>query len=366
MIPDSLASYFSNQTLLTIILASFITWGVYFVFQPALSQKETHLDNDLVIEEEISIQQQQPFKDSCNEHLLSLIIPAYNEELRLPPMLLSTIGHLKTSKDEIVGLCNDIIIHDPNESSFNSVPFEIVIVNDGSKDTTIDAVINILKKNFSNNKNLNDLLSIRLLTLKQNCGKGAAVKVGMLHSKGRICLMVDADDATNFQPSLIKLLQEMKTMKKNNKVQPISSNNYEHGLIVFGSRAHLQEDSKAKRSFVRTILMVAFHFFVKTLCSTMIHDTQCGFKLFTKDAAKVLFQNLHLTQWAFDTELVVIAERIGIPIAEVGVEWKEVGGSKLATSKMALLISSVEMLRDMLCVKIMYTVGLWRLKTSCN
>ena len=179
----------------------------------------------------------------------------------------------------------------------------------------------------------------------------------MLESSGSLCLMVDADDATNFLPSLLSLLSQMKQMAKSTK------NKHNSQLVVFGSRAHLQHDSKAKRSFVRTLLMVAFHFFVETLCSTLIHDTQCGFKLFTRDAALPLFHNLHLTRWAFDTEVVVMAQKMNIPIAEVGVEWKEVDGSKLASTKLNLLISSVEMLRDMLCVKVMYSLGLWRLES---
>jgi len=131
---------------------------------------------------------------------------------------------------------------------------------------------------------------------------------------------------------------------------------------VFGSRAHMEQESKAVRSAVRTFLMNAFHFFVKTLCSSKIHDTQCGFKLFTRSAAITLFSNLHLRRWAFDTELVAMAEMLNMSIAEVGVNWHEVDGSKLDTSKIALALVSLGMLRDMICVRSCYTLGLWRLR----
>ena len=138
-------------------------------------------------------------------------------------------------------------------------------------------------------------------------------------------------------------------------------------LSVYGSRAHLQQQESQKeknvqRSLIRIILMHGFHFFVRTLCSSHIQDTQCGFKLFTQPAAQVLFQNLHLHRWAFDIELVVMSELLGLPVEEVGVQWQEIEGSKLATSKMALIRASVDMLRDMICVRLCYSLGIWKIQ----
>ncbi len=372
--------YADTTTFIITVLLPLITWLMYFVFQPAISQRKQKYDKSIVIEERLFLHEKTGNEGGGkSKHLLSLVIPAYNEELRLPPMLLSTINKLKSSRQEIMKLCNDI--HESISQSTSrdqtiggqiETPFEIIIVNDGSKDETLSRVRNVLHSNFGNNLERDlDGITIHLLSLKKNCGKGAAVRAGMLHSSGSLCLMVDADDATNFLPSLLSLLTEMKQMTtpisigetQKEKSSMIPKNNKKSQLSVFGSRAHLQDDSKAKRSFVRTVLMIAFHFFVETLCSTLIRDTQCGFKLFTRDAALILFQNLHLTRWAFDTELVVIAQKMNIPIAEVGVEWQEVDGSKLASTKLNLLISSIEMLRDMLCVKIMYMLRLWRLKS---
>lgn len=350
---DTLWIAINIKTAIALVITLFTICITAFIFHPALSQRTKQLDSqNIVIEENLNLQNKRETdgkvqSDKCT-YALSLVIPSYNEETRLPPTLASILKHLLSSKEEIIQLCQTII------GPVTSKAFEIIIVNDGSKDNTVKAVKNLLHNELNTAINL-DGISIRLLTLTKNYGKGAAVKIGMLHTNGKLCLMLDADNATDFQPSLLKLLQQMKLMKDHN-----NNNN----IAVFGSRAHLQEESKAKRSFVRSLLMVAFHFFVKTLCSNLIHDTQCGFKLFTQEAAFVLFQNLHLTRWAFDTEVVVMAERLGIPIAEVGVKWEEVDGSKLATSKLALLIASVEMLRDMLCVNIMYSLGLWRLRRT--
>jgi len=169
----------------------------------------------------------------------------------------------------------------------------------------------------------------------------------MLHASAHFCLMADADGATNISSGLPKLLQTIYGKKT---------------PIVFGSRAHLQEKSQATRSASRTFLMYAFHFFVKVLCSRHINDTQCGFKLFTFSAKESLFNNLHLTRWAFDTELVVIIEKLNLKIVEVGVEWEEIEGSKIGDgTKLGLALTSLRMLRDMICVRCCYSLGIWKL-----
>jgi dolichyl-phosphate beta-glucosyltransferase len=92
-----------------------------------------------------------------------------------------------------------------------------------------------------------------------------------------------------------------------------------------------------------------------------VHDTQCGFKLFTKDAARTLFATLHLERWAFDIEIIFVAEALGYPIMEQGVNWREVDGSKLIQSKLDVVRTSLVMARDMLCVRMCYLLGIWTL-----
>jgi dolichyl-phosphate beta-glucosyltransferase len=79
----------------------------------------------------------------------------------------------------------------------------------------------------------------------------------------------------------------------------------------------MEGESVANRAFYRTVLMHGFHFLVTILCTNQIKDTQCGFKLFTRDTAQLLFSNLHLERWAFDIELIYIAEMFKVPLAEV-------------------------------------------------
>lgn len=105
--------------------------------------------------------------------------------------------------------------------------------------------------------------------------------------------------------------------------------------------------------------MRAFHLFVSILVSSSIRDTQCGFKLFTKDAAKAVFGQLHLRRWAFDTEVVLLCDKQKIHLMEVPVPWQEIDGSKLNTSKLALAIVCLTMLRDMVCVRICYALSIW-------
>ena len=289
--------------------------------------------------------------------LLSLIIPAYNEEERLPLMLSHTIQCLVQYRTEIIQLCQQVISLDNINPVGDSI--EIVIVNDGSKDDTVSCtqrmVQAMIKKDLAT---FPGILSIRFINLTHNRGKGAAVQVGMLKSHGNLCLMLDADGATDFATGIMTLLQKMIFMSSSQNLYPTKV-----GLSVFGSRAHLQENKEGgqhiQRSLVRVILMKAFHFFVKTLCSSKIKDTQCGFKLFTRSAAQTLFQNLHLRRWAFDIELVVMSELLDLPVEEVSVTWHEVEGSKLATSKVALIRASLDMLRDMICVRLCYSLGIW-------
>ena len=140
--------------------------------------------------------------------------------------------------------------------------------------------------------------TVKIVSMHKNVGKGGAVKVGTLQSVGQLCLMVDADGATDISDGLPKVLNSMKDLVGNNiKNCTARRTTILPPAAVFGSRAHLEEESSAKRSKIRTILMHSFHFFVKLLCSPRIKDTQCGFKLFTHSAVVLLFTNLHLRRW---------------------------------------------------------------------
>ncbi len=92
----------------------------------------------------------------------------------------------------------------------------------------------------------------------------------------------------------------------------------------------------------RTILMLGFHTCVRLFGTRTIRDTQCGFKLLTRNAALVCFSSLHIERWAFDVEILKIAEIVGIPTGEVSVRWTEVDGSKLNP-----VLASIQMFVDL-------------------
>eukprot|EP00581_Thalassiosira_minuscula_P030776 CAMPEP_0183767044 /NCGR_PEP_ID=MMETSP0739-20130205/11950_1 /TAXON_ID=385413 /ORGANISM="Thalassiosira miniscula, Strain CCMP1093" /LENGTH=361 /DNA_ID=CAMNT_0026005913 /DNA_START=123 /DNA_END=1208 /DNA_ORIENTATION=- len=286
---------------------------------------------------------------SDKENVLSFVIPAYNEAERLPVMLDATIEYLDEKRNYITQLIR--AVKGQKKDWSDVVQCEFIIVDDGSADDTEKVV-----RKYAESVKSGD--TVKLISMHKNCGKGGAVKTGMLQSSGQLCLMVDADGATDISDGLPKVLKSMKSLISENKS---NNSSFLPPAAVFGSRAHLEKESTASRSKIRTFLMHAFHFFVKTLCSPRIQDTQCGFKLFTRSAVVLLFTNLHLRRWAFDTEAVVIAEKLGVSLSEVGVIWHEVDGSKLDAGKVVLAIVSLGMLRDMVCVRMCYLLGIWKL-----
>lgn len=254
---------------------------------------------------------------------LSVIIPAYNEESRLPIMLDEALDYLEARK------CR----------------YELVIVDDGSKDRTTEIALDYVQK-FGSEK-------IRVITLEKNRGKGGAIRIGILAARGEICLFADADGATKF--SDIKKLEDfIENKKKEAHEQGGIWDPAEHSIAI-GSRAHLASESIAKRSFVRTILMYGFHFVVWLLTVRTVKDTQCGFKLMPRQTAHILFTHLHIERWAFDVELLVLAERLKIPIGEVPVRWTEIDGSKLVP-----FFSWIQMGIDVALIFLLYATGAYQ------
>ena len=318
------------------------TAGASWIFYPAWLAAS----HESLAWEEVQLCRDDHTAELPESTLLSLVIPAYNEQDRISIMLEDAHDYLQSPKGkdlmEKLQKCASLAGYSKGDG------IEWVVVDDGSKDRTCQVV----KSSFDSLKSRD---SWRLVSLKQNSGKGAAVKTGMTLAEGHFRLMVDADGATDFGPGLEDLTESMMTSLKQTNTKT-----NKRLLAAMGSRAHLQEDAATKRSLVRTILMLGFHFFVSLLVSANVKDTQCGFKLFTKDAAVSIFETLHLRRWAFDTEIILLCNRLGIAIEEVPVPWHEVDGSKLDTSKLALAIVSLTMLRDMVCVRACYTLGIWK------
>ncbi|XP_071862562.1 dolichyl-phosphate beta-glucosyltransferase wollknaeuel isoform X2 [Bombus fervidus] len=259
---------------------------------------------------------------------LSVIVPAYNEEQRLPVMLDECLEYLENRTK-------------------NGCTYEVIIVSDGSSDKTVDIAHQYALK-YDN---------IRVLNLVKNRGKGGAVRLGILSARGSVILFADADGATKFT-DLKKLNDSLKNILGFDYIDKPNEVSTSHA-IVCGSRAHLEKEETAKRTFFRLLLMHGFHFLVWFWGVRGIRDTQCGFKLITRESARVVFQALHVERWAFDVEMLYIARILNIPIIEIPVNWTEIEGSKIVP-----FWSWLQMGKDLFFIWYKYRIGAWKIKRS--
>jgi len=222
---------------------------------------------------------------------LSVIIPAYNEERRLPKTLEEIDKYL----------------------SKQGYDYEIIVVSDGSKDKTAE-VANDLKLKIAN---------LKLIDEKINKGKGYGVKRGMLEAKGDYRLFTDADNSTSIDQI--------------EKMWPEFEKNYD---VVIGSRDVKGAVLDPPQPISRRFLGEAFGFLTSLIVGTWgISDTQCGFKCFTKKSAEDVLPRCKISRFAFDPEILILAKRLGYKIKEVPVHWKNDLESKVkfkSTLKMAL------------------------------
>jgi dolichyl-phosphate beta-glucosyltransferase len=218
---------------------------------------------------------------------VSIVVPAYNEERRLPAYL-------------------DEVRHYLDRSSRDS---EVLVVDDGSTDGTADYVRSVSALDTR----------VRLLSQPYNQGKGNAVMRGVYDASGRFVLFTDADGATPIA-ELEKLFAAVGTDAE----------------ISIGSRRMASDAATRERAGLRELMGRVFYSVVNFLAVPGVRDTQCGFKLFRADVARSLFEDLNESGWAFDVELLYRAQLYGYRIAEVPVDWHEVGGSKVNPLKDAV------------------------------
>ncbi|GJY39408.1 dolichyl-phosphate beta-glucosyltransferase [Tanacetum coccineum] len=309
-----------------------------------------HLEACPVFEDPNSLKKVEcPYIDDPAGKYMSLIIPAFNEERRLPAALDETINYLqqRSKKDQ-------------------SFSYEVIIVDDGSKDGTKRVAFDFVRKYKVDN--------VRVILQKKNQGKGEAIRKvchGMLHSRGELLLMLDADGATKVD-DLEKLENQILAVAKakGQMTSDSSEGIADIPIVAFGSRAHLEKKALATRKWYRNFLMKGFHLVVLLAAGPGVRDTQiimqifpewqCGFKMFTRAAARKLFTNIRLKRWCFDVELVYLCKYFQIPITEISVNWSEIPGSKVSP------LSILNMLWEIALMSMGYKSGIWNLSTQAS
>jgi dolichyl-phosphate beta-glucosyltransferase len=228
---------------------------------------------------------------------LSVIIPAYNEEQRLKSSLERVVGYL-------------------DQQPFSS---EILVVDDGSSDETT-----AIARGYAG-----EHATVRILRYTPNHGRGHAVRVGMSEADGQFMLLCDADLSTPIE-DVEKLL-------------PWLEDGYE---VVIGSRALPDSDLRVHQPWLRERLGRTFNLLVRILGVRGFADTQCGFKLFTRRAARDIFPRLFTDRWAFDVEALLVARKMGYRIREVPVTWVNAPGTKVNVVR-----DACSTLRDLLRIR---------------
>jgi len=229
---------------------------------------------------------------SRGEIQLSIVIPAYNEQARLPRTVLQTI-HWCTTRN---------------------LNFELIIVDDGSRDETF-ALARLFEES-----------DVRVHALAcPHMGKGAAVRMGMLNAKGRFVLFMDADGATPLGeiPKLLAAIEEG------------------HDVAIGSRVVQRPGEVEVKTSIHRRFIGRTFAFFVNLFAFEGIADTQCGFKMFRREAAATIFSRQKTVGFAFDVEILFIARRLALSTIEIPVNWVAQPGSKVN-----LVTDSINMLWD--------------------
>ena len=239
---------------------------------------------------------------------LSIIIPAYNEARRLPRYLQHIVAVLT-----------------PRCSSY-----EIIVVDDGSHDRTAQAVEQLAQQHPQ----------LRLIQLRRNRGKGAAVRRGMQAARGTVQLFTDADGATR-----IEELTRLQVALDAGADLAIGSR------ALAASHPHFTVHARWHRSLLGTF----FNAIVQRLGLHNMADTQCGFKLFRRSVAQDLFSVTCVDGYAFDLELLYIARRRGYRIAEVPINWTDQPGSKVR-----LWRDGFTMLRELLAIRKREAKGYYR------
>jgi dolichyl-phosphate beta-glucosyltransferase len=227
---------------------------------------------------------------------LSIIIPSYNEELRLPPTLEKIAAY----------------VHAASHTT------EVIVVDDGSKDNTI-AVAESFRGMIP---------SLRVVSNGQNRGKGYSVRHGMQEARGEVVLFTDADLSAPIN-EVEKLLSAMKDHE-----------------VAIGSRAVDRSLITVHESPFREFAGIIFNKIVRAILWLPFVDTQCGFKVFRREPCKIIFEQQTIERFGFDPELLYLARHHGLRSIEIPVVW----GHSDAT-KVSMMRDSIQMFIDVFVIR---------------
>ncbi|HEY0076646.1 MAG TPA: dolichyl-phosphate beta-glucosyltransferase [Abditibacteriaceae bacterium] len=247
---------------------------------------------------------------------LSLIIPAYNEEARLPATLTRVAEYL----------------------ALRDFSYELIVVDDGSRDGTRDLV-----RDFAKGREWVRLLGYDANGQAANRGKGFAVRQGVLHAKGRDVLFSDADLSTP--------IEEMEKL-----LAPISKGDCD---VAIASRALPESILAVHQPWYRELMGRSFNKAVQKIAVPGIVDTQCGFKAFRGDVARRLFSLAQIDGFGFDPEILFLAQKFGYRVREIPVRWEHRDDSRVSP-----LTAPFNMMRELFTVRLNDMRGLYEENTS--
>ena len=226
---------------------------------------------------------------------LSIVIPSYNEELRLPVTLAQIASYLRESGRSA----------------------EVIVVDDGSKDRT-SAVAESFKK---------EIPSLRVISNGENRGKGYSVRHGMQEARGRIVLFTDADLSAPIEEA--------------EKLLPAMENND----VAIGSRAMDRSLISVHQSPFREFAGIVFNTVVRVILRLPFVDTQCGFKAFRRESCRIIFEQQTIERFGFDPELLYLARHHGLRAVEIPVRW-----AHSPATKVSMLRDSLQMFADVFII----------------
>ncbi len=206
---------------------------------------------------------------------LSVIIPAYNEEKRLPTTLRAVLTYLKNQ----------------------DYSYEVVVVDDGSKDSTVSVAKELQK----------ETPFLRVLSNQDNHGKGYVVRQGMLEARGEIRLFMDADNSTSLEHF--------------QKMRPLFKQGFAVVIGTRDKRDHPEAKQAVPQPFWKRALGDIGNIVIQILLLPGLWDTQCGFKAFTSQASMKIFPLMTINRWAFDVEALALARYFGFKIGIIPVNW---------------------------------------------